>query len=404
MTIDDCNLIVDEYKGLLKDSGVVVDESEIDMVARKSIDDANEKYTSLKAPRFMAQDNYVLHWLREELNKYLVSKTMMAVTQENTDPQAKALFSLFEVFGPKLQEEIISEISMVDSMEERRELWEKKNLPVREIEKRIKALACARNEKAREKKHDDFIHQIIVSHKISDGEFQKFVENVDSVIQYCNDNLPEIKKSVNFYSEYFQPCYLCNIKFPEINFPDGVVSFVSDKYPLLKEFESRLNITLGEKSGERYIKEDDTFRITIDSKQNTRHRSILLIHELSHVVNQIEEYQNGDEPLRVGKYLEEKKAVEMGIFLLKNISPEVYRAYLGDVLLLILRTIFEISIYKEQVENLSQTYAELFNRCFPEANQKENQFYLLDKAIISRPLASLSQTVALVNTIASELE
>ncbi len=150
----------------------------------------------------------------------------------------------------------------------------------------------------------------------------------------------------------------------------------------------------GDASQTLYEKETDSFRITLNKQVNGRHQSLDLIHELGHVLSQLQDFGRGSDPLKGGRYRAERQAVEIALAVMEGLSPLLFQAYLGEVLLLFHRALFEIELYTRPTRNLGQVYAQGFNRCFPKAQQKTNPTYLLDERITLSPLSSLPHAVA----------
>jgi hypothetical protein len=67
---------------------------------------------------------------------------------------------------------------------------------------------------------------------------------------------------------------------------------------------------------------------------------------------------------------------------------------LGEILITIWKTIFEIKINENPKQDISKLYAENFNLCFPKAKQKTNPLYILEEDFITSPFRKLPHTIA----------
>jgi len=110
----------------------------------------------------------------------------------------------------------------------------------------------------------------------------------------------------------------------------------------------------------------------------------------------------GKSPLEIGKYKEEKSAAKIELETLSTISPDVYKARSGNILFIFQRVLFELAVYDNPKQSLSQLYANMLSRCFLKPNQKENHAYLLDDALILKPLSSLALAIAYLELIHSQ--
>ena len=85
---------------------------------------------------------------------------------------------------------------------------------------------------------------------------------------------------------------------------------MSSNNRIINLYKSKIDISFGDSSQSRYIKEIDRFDIQINKNQNFKHQSIDLIHELSHIIYRIECYKNEILP-------EEKDPISMNLKPLK---------------------------------------------------------------------------------------
>jgi hypothetical protein len=125
-------------------------------------------------------------------------------------------------------------------------------------------------------------------------------------------------------------------------------------YKILKSVKNKIEISYEDFSSTRYILEKDVFEIHISKDENFRHQSILLIHELLHVVGYMKRIKNDIFPPDEGEYIQEYRVLNMLMFLFKNKFPQFYSNILGDFLNLFMITFFETELYNNPNQNLGK--------------------------------------------------
>jgi len=240
----------------------------------------------------------------------------------------------------------------------------------------------------------------IDQYKIPNIDYELFLKNIDKIIDFCNTQLPEENElQVNFYSEFSSVCYMCNQKqfpFKDIN---DVQKYFEDNFKLIKKFKDKINIITGDKSEMTYKKENDTFQISLASKQNNRHKMSDLIHEFCHVVNYLDMMQKGINPFDVGRYIREKNAIEMEFKILKKDFPDLFKSTLVGILGTFQRVLFELELSNNSKILPSELYAKCFNRCYQSQKQKSNFSYLIEPNIILNHYFLFPYAVAYVNIL-----
>ena len=290
-------------------------------------------------------------------------------------------------------------------LEQRESIWKSlfsphTNLQKDKIEKLFIKMSIERERFAIDKGYKSAIDMFLDRYKIPNNEYLKFLKNVDKVIEICNKNLPPKKDlSTLFYSEFSGTCFICNQK--DFPFKDikSVQKYFEDNYKNVKKYKNKIVIKSGEKSEMIYKKESDTFEIYLGTSLNSRHKIADLLHELCHVETHLKYLSNGVNPQEVGMYEREKSSTKLEFEILSRDFPELYNSTLGNVLRIFKMTLFEIELYKNQDRDLSKLYAECFNRCYRDGNQKTNPTYLIEPEIILTHFTKMAHTIAFANLL-----
>ena len=295
-----------------------------------------------------------------------------------------AFIKFEELFSPEIQSELQQRIWKTP-VEKRDIVWSKKNIPYKEIERTFIDVVIQRNTFAQSKGYDSYLSFKIDQLKIPKSEVERFFNNIDLSINACNKILKNIKpKSSDFYSEFGNHCYICEIKdFPFKSEEDAVKSFGNDysKISIKKDDMSFLS-----NNGSNSV-------IHINESLNIRHKTLDLIHEIIHA----ETKQPGQ-----NKYVSERNVLVDELKFYKEHYPNVYIALFGELLKVFHRVLFEIELYNNPNQNLAKLYAKIFNRCFGGNFQKQNRTYLLDTLIVRYPFQNLPHALAQVNLLASD--
>jgi len=391
-----------EYYQKYSEEGLKVNLGRLRALATISAKKAKKNYLKINSPKTCSEEVYISCWVREALDRNFVLKTLTKVNLKNPppDPYYQALADYFSLFPTELIRPINKEINNTEPSK-RLQKWESYSLPTKEIEKKFAKL-IAQRKKYLLKKKQPLIEIFLRKFKIPRTDFERFIENKNKIIDFCNQTLPDVGELPDwFYSELNLPCFLCKVQ----NFPfknlDEAQNSIFDKYPLLKRFRTKIKIKIimTDNTHMIYDKKSDCFLIKINENVNFRHRAIGLIHELGHVINSLNDFQRGIDPLERGKYLEEKEAFKFELQVLEELSEDLLKAIFADVLLTFRREIFEIGLYDNTHQDISKLYAHTFNKCFSRAGQKRNPFYILDERIITAPFSSLPHAIAYAKVI-----
>lgn len=352
-------------------------------------------YKKLKAPKVMSEETFIRHSTRIMLHEDLSKKTIKGFNTSNPPEEYKDTSRLFTVL-PFEEISRLNKIFYNTDPKKRSRVWGELKLPIEEIEKYFIGATKEQNKFAKRNGFSSKISFMLNRYKIPKDEYRCFLNNSNEILNYCNKQLPKNLELPKWFLEWYNtPCYFCQAK----NFPlkdlKQIISIMQKRYPILKKYWPKINIKLAE-SGPKatYLRETDSFLVTINKNSNTRHQYLNLIHELAHVTHMIKDFQKDILPSEKGAYLSEKDAYEIEMEILRSTSEDLYKAIFSDFLLQFRQTLFEIELYKNPNQNISRLYANTFNQCFKGAKQKENPLYLLEEDIVVKPLSTLPHAIA----------
>lgn len=395
-TLQKTEEILEKYQKKYQDAGVITSSDYLAKIVKTNIKKAEKNYLKIEAPKTSSKETYIRHWIIESLEKDFAKKTLIKIDHKGTysEPYYQAINDYFSLLPIALIRRINQKINNTPP-EKRKKLWEDLNFPKKEAEDKFLRLILTRIDYFLKKENSTPLETSIKKFRIPSKDFQKFKENKEKIIKQYNLLLPKIGKLPSwFYSEFNLPCFICQLS----GFPFKSINQVKDllfkKYHSLAAFRYKIRITKGEPSFIKYNKTEDSFVITIDKYSNPRHQIMILIHEMSHIINYLKDFQNGVSYLEQGRYAQEKRAVETEYSILKDVSEDLFRASLGKVLIAFWTTFFEMELYENPNQDIGKLYANTFNQCFIEAKQKRNPFFVLNEKIITQPFFNLPYVVA----------
>lgn len=384
--------------------------NKLKQLIQKATEEAKLNFDKLTNPKTLSLQTYVSGWVREMVDQDFV-KLRLKEKADYPDRYpgyhsiGRALLGYFSstkhfeqiLLNPTSDQKVFS-----GTIEERSKKWANLKLPVKKIDRRFKELVKTRVQLAKDEGYSNYI-EVRLDNNIPKRIYNDFLKNIDKVIEYCNQNLPQDNDLPDwFYSKFNLPCFICRIKIFPFGLLDQVFNFVAKYYPILEKYKEKIQIeyTTEGPPNIRYIKEIDHFKIILNKNDNLRHQFCYLIHELSHALSILQNFKRNIDWVEYGKYRKEKEAYQIEFKLLQKASADLYQARLADILLTFRRVLFEIGIYNQPEQDLAKLYAQTFNRCFKRARQKTNPLYMLDEGIIMRPLTNLSHAVACAEVLA----
>ena len=371
---------------------------ELKKIALRAKREAKKTYQKLKPPKIVPQKIYLENWIREALLGYLAAKTLRRIklNQPPFDLQAIAKFHL--LFPPQTQAKLRKQL-FAAQLKKRPSIWQNFGLPLQKLEKVFKKVIKEREKNARQKGFSSFPELLLQRYRIPKKDYQLFIKGVDQLIAFLNQPLSRVKNlPPNFYSRFNLPCFLClSSQFPFQNLSE-VINWLIRQNALLARFRHKFTLKLNSQESQLiYLKENDCFKIILNKKINFRHQVLDLIHEASHLILNLKSFKSSLNPQAKGSYWREREAFKIEWQILQKAPPPLFLGFLTELLLNLRIILFEIELYTNPDQDLSQLYAQTFNRCFKGAKQKRNPLYLLNSQIVFRPFRSLPHIIGCYN-------
>jgi hypothetical protein len=202
------------------------------------------------------------------------------------------------------------------------------------------------------------------------------------------------KYSARVINSPYSPHFLSALPYIGMKFPSEVIEYVAKKYSEIDKVRNNITIEGSDKGAYfKYSKENDHYSIFI-SETNLNQKISMLIHELAHVVSQ-EKHDHKVE----GFYTAELEAHQVELDLAKDISEQFSRAVIGEYLMCLVRTDFQIAMFENPSLNPIDTYENCFAKYIGRLNEKNQTDFLSDRKITHLPLEDLSSAVSLVNLL-----
>ncbi len=404
MLSDNLKNLHQEYLLYYKENGIKLLPHELQKRIAYTAKIARENYKRLKHPITTSLENYIEICVHFSLSLDLATRSVETVNLTNPPFNFRAAAAYFLELPYELHQRIEKDLFNIHP-EKREEFWKDLNLNIPKIEKKFIAMIEERKRFAQSKGYESQIDLSFKKSKIPQSVLNRFVVNQDKLINFCNQNLPKIGNKPDwFYSNFSKTCFLCMIQ----PFPFSSLESVFEKatfiHPILQKYNEKITIKPSGSSHTTYKEGTDSFEVYIENDQNLRHQIVDLVHELGHVINNLEDLNKNKNPFLKGRFLAEKEANEIEIDFYKKTSRLLYQASFGWILWLFRRTLFEIELHKNPRQNLSKLYADTYNKCFKGANQKSNPTYFIDTYISLRPFSTLPHTLAYSEVVTKLIE
>lgn len=393
------NKIYEEFLTRYKKENLPVRKRKLQEFISRAEKQAKDNYKKLKEPKTCSLATHTQVRVWDVVSYDFATKAVKTIKMDSPPDYIKDSVAFYLLLGEDKLRNIRKKLYDTPQ-NNRKEIWKTFNLPLEKIERALKKMVKERNVNAKDKGFDGQLGLALDWHKIPTAEYQNFIENKDKVIDFCNKQLSDFTDLPDwFYSEFNRPCFLCQLPSIPFKTQDEIFEFVAKKYKILSKYKDKIDIKEGRKSKMSYKGKTDNFLITINENVNSRHRLMDLLHELAHVIDYLNTLGNDSNPFEKGTYLREKNAAAIEIKLLKEISPRIYKAHFGDVLLNFWETLFTVGLYTDPDQDLSKLYASIFNKCFKKASQTNNPTYILNENIVLKPFTVLPHTVAVSQTL-----
>lgn len=389
---NETEVILSEFEKKCRKDNITFDQTELNQLVHNIVSLARERYKVIQSPATSTKEVYISHWLRETLQEEYLKKSLRHV--DGTDLYTQAISHFFTLLPLEKLIEINEKMLSLDNTG-KAELFSSQSLPITDLETAFIALTDARNKLAKSQSFESMVAMHISISGIPIETYQSFINQIDETILLINKKeLHSVSSSKHSNSIFELPCDICSLASFPFETLNQVYSFVEKEYPLLSAFGKKIVISEGQQSYTIYNKEDDNFLVFINKNLNIRHKSVDLLHELGHVVSFIEKFKAETDPLAEGKYQAEYNAAKIQHTLIKKVSHELYWAYLTEILILFWKVLFEIELYSNPNQNIGALYAKTYNKCFSGCNHMQNDLYLIDELLITRPLRALPHAVA----------
>ena len=218
--------------------------------------------------------------------------------------------------------------------------------------------------------------------RISESHWQKYLSNRDA---FASKFSPQLESSSN------NPHFLSKLPSLKISFPNGVFDHVSQTYPEITKLKDKIILSISDEGAHyKYSKDEDSYSIFIPHTNHNQQVS-MLIHELAHILSQ-EKHQHQI----LGGYEDELEAHQIEFGLVRKFSNSFFQAVVGEYLICLVRTEFQISMFENHELDSTPLYTSCFEKYVGKQNPENILDYLSDKKIINLPLTDLSVAVALV--------
>jgi hypothetical protein len=348
----------------------------IDILYRQS----RENYLKLLSPKLCSVEVYAEIWVNNEIGNDIINKSVEKP---------------FELSNPPLEYKASADFVINYPMEFINKIRGDADFNWREMERKLVAMVKERNRFSISKGYKSRVDMALKNYKISNLEYKKFLKSVDQVILDCNQKLSVLPRNNNI--ELNKRCLIYEIK----NFKNTkeLLDYFGEKYPILGKNIDKINISSGDYSETNYVKENDSFKISLDKKIKINYQKMDLIHELAHIVSYLEAFKEGKNILKEGRYFREKSAIKIEIKFLKKYFPQLFLAKLENILYNLAQTLFEIEFYQKPSANLGEILAKYFNKCFVGSKEKINRGYLFNKDILYGNFEWLPYAVAYTNVL-----
>lgn len=367
--------------------------------------EAVSNYIKLRFPLTCDLNTYINIWIKKVIS--IDVATLAVKTASEYPPNFfKDSIDFFSTFPHEEINKLYRKIYDAP-LEERHEIWKgyftnSSKISLSKLEQLFIKISKEKVNFAKSKGFKNDTDMFIDQYKIPKVDYDLFLKNVDRVINFCNHQLPVSNNlPVNFYSEFSSVCYICNQNQFSFNDIGDVQKYFENNFISVKKFKSKISIEFGEKSEMTYKKEDDSFLISIFSKQNNRHRMSDLIHEFCHVVNYLEMMSKNINPFDIGRYIREKEAIKLEFKILKKDFPELFKSTIFGILDTFKKVLFELELSNNSDMLPNKLYAKCFNRCYLSQNQRSNFSYLIEPNIVFSHYFLFPYAVAYVNILSA---
>ncbi len=350
---------------------------------------AKQNYLKLNKPKFLSLKNYINVWINEEIGNDISKKNIGKFNLNNPPNNFKASADFYKNYPPSY-------------FEKSKGTYHKNQINFDDIKNKWLLMIEERNNYSLNKGYTSRIDMILKDFEISKTEYNSFLKNFGKIIHFCKAKTCQ-NLSENSNQQSNNNCFICNLKSFPFKDLTTFLDFFRKKENFFKKYENRITIIFGNFSQTKYIKETDSFNITINKEVNIKHQIVDLIHELAHVLSMIKILKQ-NKFIKISAYYLEKSAIKEEILILKKYFPEIFIAKLGDILCIINQTLFEIDIYQNPKKDPNKLYIKYLNKCFKKNNKTNSYNYLLNQDILYKSYSQLIYAIAYTNILNSSLK
>ena len=363
------NIFYKKIKEKYKKRKLIISSKEIKKNINTLVQQAKKKYSKLSKPKLCSPKSYISLWVNEEISKDIAQKSLTTIKINNPPNNFKATVSFYQKYPPSSTKET-----------------KQKNL--NDMRKRWLLVVKERNEFSLDNGHKSRINMSLKNSNISKLEYDEFLKNINNIIAFYQKPIQNID---NF-------CLVCNNEIFPFNNLSDFLCFFKKKNIFYKKNENRIKIQSENCSKTEYIKETDTFEITLDQKTNINHQILDLIHELAHADSMAKIFKQ-DKFLKSKGYFLEKSAIRKEIIFLKKYFPKALTAKLGNIMRIICQTLFEIEIYQNPKKNPNKIYLKYLKKCSKNITKSDSWNYLFNQDILYKSFSQLIYAIAYVNVL-----
>ena len=337
---------------------------------------AKKNYSKLSEPKFCSLKSYIDVWVNEEISKDIAKKSLTSINLKNPPNEFKATVKFYTTYQIKKTNKPINFNTMKNDWLE---------------------MVKERNLFSQQKGYKSTLDMTLKNLNIPKSEYKKFLKNINQFINFYKKQIYSTWTPVSTQNlDNF--CLICNSKFFPFNNLSDFLNFFQKKSIFYRKNKNKINIQFENYSETKYIKETDTFKITLKQNTNINHQILDLIHELSHVSSMVK-ILGQNRTQKTGAYLLEKLAIKKEIIFLKKYFPEALKSKLENILRIIYQTLFEIEIYQNPQKNPNKIYLKYLKKCSKNVTEKDGWNYLSNQDILYKSFSQLIYAVAYTNVL-----
>lgn len=280
------------------------------------------------------------------------------------------------------------------NLEERKNLYKKKEKIFAPLEEVFKELVHARNEIAKAKGYDNYFDFIAQWDGIPRKDLKEFFLKSKKQIKQINSQLPVAKLPDWFWSEYNAPNVIIMYKTSQFSLPDDVFSALQIKQSELEKIRKRVKF---KQKRQRYNwatpnTKQKTVVILHDKNDQSALGAINLAHEIGHALAFLRLMDKSTDPESKKDYWHENQALNAELSFEKTLPQKERNIVRDRITHHFVLTFFEHSIYTNPNQDFKKVFAKANRLCYP-TKQKENPFFLLDTFLINKPCYSTNYSV-----------